>query len=195
MELLGDSGGRRAWRDLNQAAEHLDEGRAGAARPIAQLLYKRAPEVLEVAEIWGLTLYSLGRWHEAIDVLEDVRASSGTPDNNPVLADAHRAVGNWNDVEVLWNELRDASPASEILTEGRIVAAGALADRGDLAGAVRLLSKGWKRPKRPFEHHLRRAYALADLYERAGEGPTAKELFGWIAHHDADYVDAASRAR
>ena len=37
--------------------------------------------------------------------------------------------------------------------------------------------------------------ALADLYERAGEGPRAKELFAWVAHHDADYVDAAARAR
>ena len=64
-----------------------------------------------------------------------------------------------------------------------------------LGGAVRLLSKGWKRPKRPYEHHLRRAYALADLYERAGEGPQAKELFAWIAHHDEGYVDAASRSR
>lgn len=195
MELLGDSGGRRAWRDLNQAAEHLDAGRAGAARPLAQALYKRAPEVVEVAEVWGLTLYGLGRWREAVDVLEDVREATGLADNNPVLADAHRALGNWADVDALWEELREASPASEIMTEGRIVAAGALADRGELNAAVRLLSKGWKRPKRPFDHHLRRAYALADLYERAGEGPQAKELFGWIAHHDAEYVDASARAR
>jgi len=193
-EVLGDSGGGRAWRDLNQAAEHLDAGRTGQARVIAEQVYKRAPEVLEVAEMYGLALYGQGRWRQAIEVLEQVRDASGLPDQNPVLADAHRAVGNYADVEALWSELREASPASELVIEGRIVAAGALADQGRLKEAVRLLSQGWKRPKRPMEHHLRRAYALADLYERAGERPQAKELFGWIAHHEPRYVDAKQRA-
>lgn len=193
-ELLGESGGGRAWRDLNQAAEHLEAGRSGEARVLAERLYKRAPEVLEVAELYGLALYGQGRWRQAIEVLEGVRESSGLPDQNPVLADAHRAVGNFADVEALWTELREASPASAIMIEGRIVAAGALADQGRMQDAVRLLSKGWKRPKRPLEHHLRRAYALADLYERVGERPQAKELFGWIAHHAPGYVDAKQRA-
>lgn len=193
-ELLGDSGGGRAWRDLNQAAEHLEEGRSGQARVIAERLYKRTPEVIEVAEMYGLALYGQGRWRQAIEVLEDVRQGSGLPDQNPVLADAHRAVGNYADVELLWAELRESSPDSALMNEGRIVAAGALADQGRLQDAVRLLNKGWKRPKRPLEHHLRRAYALADLYERAGEGPQAKELFGWIVHHEPRYVDAKQRA-
>ena len=194
MELLGDSAGKRSWRDLNIAAEHIDAGRAAEGRTIAARLYKRGSDVVEVAEIYGLALYGLGRWQEAIEVLEEVRVMTGLPDQNPVLADAHRAMGNWQDVSSLWDELREASPASEIMTEGRIVAAGALADQGDMTGAVRLLSKGFKRPKRPFDHHLRRAYALADLYERAGESPKARELFGWIAHHDDRYFDAARRA-
>lgn len=192
-ELLGDSGGGRAWRDLNQAAEHVDQGRAGQARVIAERLYKRAPDVVEVAEIYGLALYGQGRWADAIEVLEEVRERSGLADGNPVLADAHRAVGNYDDVAYLWDELREASPASDVVNEGRIVAAGALADQGRMQDAVRLLSKGWKRPKRPMEHHLRRAYALADLYERAGEGPQAKELFGWIAHHEESYLDVRQR--
>lgn len=194
MDVLGERPGKRAWGELRRAAEHIDEGRAGAARPIAQSLYKKAPQVVEVAEIWGLTLYGLGEWREAIEVLEDVRHATGTGEQNPVLADAHRAVGNFADVEFLWKELSEASPSGAIVTEGRIVAAGALADQDRLRDAVRLLSKGWKRPKRPFEHHLRRAYALADLYERAGETAQAKELFSWIAHHEPDYIDVATRA-
>jgi len=194
IELLGESHGKRAWRDLNIAAEHLDSGRTGQARPIINRLYKQASDVIEVAETYGLTMYATGKWYDAIEVLEDVRERTGQPDQNPVLADAHRAVGHWEDVTALWEELRDLSPASEIVVEGRIVAAGALADQGELASAVRLLSKGWKRPKRPREHHLRRAYALADLYERAGESPRAKELFGWVAHHEPDFVDASQRA-
>ena len=195
QQLLGTSGGSHAWRDLKLAAEHIAEGRAGQARVIAEGLFKRAPEVVEVAETYGLALYGQGRWREAIEVLEELRDSTGLPDQNPVLADAHRAIGNFADVEVLWDELSEASPSSGIVTEGRIVASGALADQGRIADAVRLLSKGWKRPKRPMEHHLRRAYALADLYERAEEVAQAKELFGWIAHHEPRYLDAKQRSR
>lgn len=193
--LLGDAAGTRAWRDLRRAAEHIDEGRPAEAQGTARDLYNRVPEVIEVAEVWGLTLYGLGRWSAAVDVLEEVRESTGRPDNNPVLADAHRALGHWDDVEVLWAELSEASPSSAIVTEGRIVTAGARADRGELAGAIALLAKGFKRPKRAMDHHLRRAYALADLYERAGERPRAKELFAWIAHQDPEYLDTTERSR
>ena len=193
IEFLGESGGKRAWRDLNIAAEHLDEGRPLDSKPIVNRLFQKVPEIVEVAELYGLTMYGLGLWEDAVEVLETVRELSGLPDQNPVLADAHRALGNWADVAFLWAELSEASPSSDVLNEGRIVAAGALADQGDVQGAVRLLSKGWKRPKKPFEHHLRRAYALADLYERAGETPRARELFGWIAHHDSSYLDVKAR--
>ena len=79
------------------------------------------------------------------------------------------------------------------MAEGRIVAAGALADRGDLAGAVRLLAKGFRFPKRPMEHHLRRAYALADLYERSGDIPQARALFGQLQRADPEFLDVADR--
>ena len=72
--------------------------------------------------------------------------------------------------------------------------AGSLADRGDLAGAIRLLAKGFRIPKRPMEHHLRRAYALADLYERSGDLPQARALFVQIVRADPEFLDAAERA-
>ncbi|MCY3911228.1 MAG: hypothetical protein OXF99_06915, partial [bacterium] len=82
---------------------------------------------------------------------------------------------------------------SAVLAEGRIVAAGALGDRGELTEAVRLLSADFQLPRRAKEHHLRQAYALADLYERAGEIPRARELFGWLRDQDELYVDVAER--
>jgi len=112
-----------------------------------------------------------------------------------VLADCYRAQRRWDDVEVLWVELRDASPSAPLVTEGRLVAAGAIADQGRLAEAVSLLEKGWKIPSRPRDHHLRRAYALADLYERSGATPRARELFTWVRGHDGGFADVADRVR
>ena len=50
-------------------------------------------------------------------------------------------------------------------------------------------------PKRPQEHHLRRAYALADLYERAGDVARARELFSRLAAADPDFADVRTRLR
>jgi hypothetical protein len=64
-----------------------------------------------------------------------------------------------------------------------------------LAEAVRLLEKGWKVPSRPRDHHLRRAYALADLYERSGATSRARDLFAWIRGYDGGFADVADRVR
>jgi hypothetical protein len=37
------------------------------------------------------------------------------------------------------------------------------------------------------------AYALADLYERAGDLPRARELFERVASSEPDFVDVQSR--
>mgnify|MGYP001279082996 CR=1 FL=1 len=86
-------------------------------------------------------------------------------------------------------------PGAALVTEGRVVAAGALADQGRLAEAVQLLERGWKVPSRPRDHHLRRAYALADLYERSGATPRARKLFTWINRSSHDFTDVAERLR
>ena len=56
-----------------------------------------------------------------------------------------------------------------------------------------MLEKGWKKPSRPLYHHLRRAYALADLYERSGNLPRARALFDWVLKHDREFVDTRQR--
>src|SRR5438270_291120 len=88
---------------------------------------------------------------------------------------------------------RTADAPGELVTEGRIVAGGSLADRGDIGAAIRLLEKGPVHVKRPKAHHLRLWYALADLYERAGDTPKARELFGRIVGNEPDFADAAER--
>ena len=123
------------------------------------------------------------------------RSLTGSVEQHPVLADAYRALKRYKKVDELWDELRQASPGVELMIEGRIVAAGALADRGQVQAAIALLEKAKLNTKRPRDHHLRLLYALADLYERAGDTPKARDLFRRIAQHDPAFYDAADRAK
>lgn len=149
----------------------------------------------EARELYGLTLYRLGRWKDAARELSAfVELSDGSTEQHPVLADCRRALGQYGEVDRLWEELREASPNGALVAEGRIVAAGSLADQGDLAGAIRLLAKGFRFPRQPQDHHLRRAYALGDLYERAGEVPQARSMFLRVAEIDPPYLDSGERA-
>lgn len=192
-EAVGDrlvAGIRRRLEQAEVAYEQEDFRKAWRA---LDGLSKEAPRVPEVRELTGLTLYRLGRWAPAAAELDALRKLTSRTDLHPVLADCHRAQHRWGDVDELWAELQAAGGSAAVLTEGRIVAAGALGDRGELTEAVRLLSSGFQLPRRPKEHHLRRAYALADLYERAGDVPRARDLFGWLMDQDEFYVDVAER--
>jgi tetratricopeptide (TPR) repeat protein len=181
---------------LREAGESFRRERFDEARRILRPLAKQAPRAASVRELYGLSLYRLGRWAQAAQELEAYRALTGSTEQDPVLADCYRALGRYAEVEELWDELRAASPRAELVAEGRIVAAGALADQGRLDEATRLLAASVSRPTRkPRLHHLRMAYALADLYERAGDLPRARELFARIAASDADFVDVDARLR
>lgn len=191
-------GPRRAARlstRLAEAAEAYQQERLDEAARILSGLAREAPNVAEVRELLGLTRYRQGRWRPAARELEHFRELTGSVEQNPVLADCYRALQRWSDVDALWEELREVSPAPEIMNEGRIVVAGSLADRGSLPDATRLLERGWRWPKRPQVHHLRRAYALADLYERGGDVPAARDLFARVAEVEPSLADAAARAR
>lgn len=195
VELVGARRAERLESRLGEAANAFAGERFGEARQILAPIVREVPDLPEARELYGLTLYRLGRWKEAARHLDAfVELSGGSTEQHPVLADCRRALGQYREVERLWDELREASPSGPLVTEGRIVAAGSLADRGDLAGAVSLLGRGFRFPKVPREHHLRRAYALADLYERSGDHPQARALFTRIVRAESDYLDAAERA-
>ncbi len=192
-EAVGRHHAHRYRRRLDRAEAAYQEDDFQKAWRTLEDMAKDAPNVPEVRELTGLVLYRLGRWEVAARELEAYRALTGDTDLHPVLADCHRAQRRWDDVEELWAELKGAEASAAVLAEGRIVTAGALGDREELAEAVRLLSAGFQRPRRAKEHHLRQAYALADLLEQAGEIPRARELFGWLRDQDELYVDVAER--
>lgn len=185
----------RFQQRLRDASRAFRKERYEEARRILRPMADRAPDVVSVRELHGLALYRLGRWKAAAAELEAFRALSGSTEQHPVLADCYRALGRHQRVEELWEELRAASPGADLVAEGRIVAAGSLADRGQVREAIALLEGARLPARQPREHHLRVAYALADLYERVGDVPRARRLFGLVAEHDPDLGDVSARLR
>lgn len=180
---------------LQEAIEDYEAERYPEAARILKVLVERDPGDAALRELYGLSLYRQGKWKLAIKELETFEALSHSIEQHPVLADCHRALKHWDVVQKLWDELRTADESGALITEGRIVAAGALADQDKLSEAVAMLGEGWRYPKRAREHHLRRAYALADLYERAGDMPRARELFSKIRASEPGFADVGERLR
>ena len=186
---------QRDGQRLAEAAAAYEAGRyADAERELRGVLARR-PDWVEAHELMGLVLYRLGRWEAAIAELEAFEAATGSVDQHHVLADCWRALGRHGRVDELWSELSAASPDGEIVTEGRIVAAGSLVDRGEARSALRLLRKGPVRPRRVRPSTVRLWYAIADLEERLGDVASARSGFERVVAHAPDLADAKDRLR
>jgi tetratricopeptide (TPR) repeat protein len=193
--VVGPSTAPKLAARLAEAARAFQAERFADARRILAPLADRAPASDAVRELYGLTLYKLGKWREAVRELEAFRGITGSTDQHPVLADCYRALGRYDEVEALWRELREVSPSAELVAEGRIVHAGALADRGRIQEAIADIEPAVRKTRRPRGHHLRLLYVLADLYERAGDLPRARSLFERVVAAEPDFADADARLR
>jgi tetratricopeptide (TPR) repeat protein len=164
-----------------------------AIKPVAD----EAPGVAPVRELAGLAAYRCGRWRMAAGHLEAFGRLSDSTEHIPVLMDCQRALHKPKKVAALWADLRQSSPEPDVLAEGRIVAAASLADAGDLNGAIAMLSTAGatKALRNPSERHIRQWYLLADLYERAGDVPKAREYFERLFRIDPEAYDVAERLR
>ncbi|MCU1489835.1 MAG: hypothetical protein JWM85_1240 [Acidimicrobiaceae bacterium] len=180
---------------LADAARAYERDRYGDALPILRELARNAPGVAAVRELLGLTFYRLGRWKEAAKELRVFAELTGSVDQHPVIADSERALGNHRQVAELWAELRRTGAGSDVLAEGRLVMAGSLADQGDVGAAVELLARAvaGRDVRKPLDRHVRQWYALADLYERSGDLPRAREWFHKVVMADPELSDAPER--
>jgi tetratricopeptide (TPR) repeat protein len=193
---VGAARGAELGARLQTAARAYARDRYPEALRTIKALVADAPSSASARELHGLVCYRMGRFREALRNLEAARElSAGDPSQLPVAMDCHRALGHHRRVEQLWDELRSASPDADVLIEGRLVMAADLADRGDLAAATGLLvAAGAGRSLRhPADRHLRQWYLLADLAERAGDLPRARELFARVAEADPGLADAPAR--
>ena len=180
---------------LTTAADALDRGRYDDARRMVQPVLRDLPEMAFGHEIAGLAFYRTGQWRKAAAELEVARQLDRTLNHHAVLADCYRALKRYDMVDQLWLELREGSPEPALMAEGRIVAAGALADQGNLKGALKLMERGADVPKKVRDHHLRQWYVLGDLHDRSGDIIKARRLFGMIAEVDPQFADVADRLR
>lgn len=147
-----------------------------------------------VREFLGQAYYNAAKWSEAARELAAFRRLSGSTDQNPMLADAYRAMGKPDKAIELCDEIDPRKTSPVVFYEGAIVGAGALADLGRLDDAIARLESLDLRPAVAETHHLRAWYALADLLERRGRFTQAKEYFEAVAAADDDMTDAAERA-
>ena len=187
----------RAYRALMSAADAYSHDREREALRILRPWRDQLSNSPSVRELVGLCHYRLGNYAAAAKELEAYAELAGSVEQNPVLMDCYRAQRKWRKVQDAWRELADVSPSAEVVAEGRIVYAGALADQGRMDEALALLRKRAdpdRKPVRdPKEHHLRLWYALADLEERAGNLARARDLFDRVRRADPQYVDVAER--
>ncbi|MGH9047079.1 MAG: tetratricopeptide repeat protein, partial [Acidimicrobiales bacterium] len=182
-------------RRAEQAVGAYEAGRFQEALRLSKSVLAEASTIASMHQIAGLASYRLGKWREAIRHLESYKQSSAEIDQVPALMDCYRALSRTTKVAELWTDLRRSSAGTEVVAEARIVGAGALADAGDIGGAISLLASGGtvKTLRNPAERHLRQWYALGDLYERAGDLPRARELFGRVARADPEAYDVQAR--
>ena len=161
----GAHGGPKLQQRFANARRAYERDRFSEARRLLEHLVRDAPVSSGVRELYGLTLY------------------------------CYRALHRWTAVADLWNDLREASPDPAVVADGRIVMAGALADQGKLTQAIALLDRSGTHPRKPQLHHLKQWYALADLYDRAGDVPRARTLFTRILQADPAFAAVSQRMR
>ena len=179
---------------LVEAAAAYERDRYQDALRILRSLPHESSNIGAVRELRGLTLYRLGRWSEALRELRAFVELTGSVDQHPVIADSERALGHHDRVATIWSEIRQSGTSSDVLTEGRLVMAGSLADRGMYKEAIALLGPATLRKvSKPHERHIRQWYLLGDLYERTGDVPRARELFQRVVDADPETSDAVER--
>lgn len=197
-ELRGEAGPARADQleaMLAGASRAYERDRYDEALSLVRAVLREAPGSTAARELLGLTLYRLGRWKQAASELRRLHEATGSVDQYPVIADCERALGRTERVGELWEELRTSDASQEVVAEGRIVMAGVLADSGRLEEAIALLGPAASKARGGGLYKLRQVYALADLYERAGDLPRARQLFGQLATEAPDLFDAPQRLR
>jgi tetratricopeptide (TPR) repeat protein len=180
---------------LTRAAEAYDRHRWEEAVRHARPVAEGVPSVPAVRELIGLAAYRAERFPMAKIHLDAHFQLTGDPEHVPQIMDCERAGRRYRLIPKLFEAMRVAEATPDTMAEGLIVYAGALADQRKFAEAVQLLlDNGVARNLRnPGYRHVRLWYALADVYDRAGDVASARAMFQRVVAAEPDAYDAADR--
>jgi tetratricopeptide (TPR) repeat protein len=180
---------------LTRAAEAYDRKRYEEALRLGRIVADAVPGVAPVRELTGLAAYRAERWNMAKIHLRAHFTITDDPEHLPLVMDCDRANHRYRALEKTFAELEEAEPTAEVLAEGRIVMASAWADQRMYGEAIELLTKAGatKQLRNPSYRHVRLWYALADIFDRAGDVTSARELFARVVIAEPDAYDAQAR--
>ena len=180
---------------LTRAAEAYDRKRYEEALRLGRVVANATPGVAAVRELTGLGAYRAERWAMAKIHLRAYFTITGDPEHLPLVMDADRANHRYRAVEKVFDELQENEPTAEVLAEGRIVMAATWADQRRYDEAIELLTRAGaaKNLRNPSYRHVRLWYTLGDVYDRAGDTTSARELFSRVVIAEPEAYDAADR--
>ena len=178
---------------LSRATVLLARGDPGAATKEAEKARVFAPRSSAVREVLGLAHYGCERFKEALAELQAYRRMSDRLDQNHIIADCYRALGQpGKAVSAVEEELR-ARVSAEAKAEATVVGASALADMGKFDQALAMLRRFSQRRDVGADYDLRVWYVTGDVLARAGRREEAAAEFRRIVRHDSAAFDAAER--
>ncbi|HSN12970.1 MAG TPA: hypothetical protein VLS51_12770 [Propionibacteriaceae bacterium] len=177
------------------AAGELIETDPESAYAHAEAAKRRAARLPIAREALAETAYAAGHYDVALTEFRALRRMTGSPDYLAVLADCERALGRPEAALKLVREGEQTVKDPSLLVELRIVQAGARADSGQRAEALRLLAAEIESPRgvvpKPAQARLR--YAYAALLLEQGDRQAAEDWFTAAARLDPEGTDALDR--
>lgn len=177
------------------AAGELIEVDPELAYAHAEAAKRRAARIPVAREAFAETAYAAGHFDVALQEFRALRRMTGSPDYLPVLADCERALGRPEAALRLVREGEQSVTDPALLVELRIVQAGARADSGQRAEALRLLRSEIESPRGavPRTAAARLRYAYAALLLEQGDVDAAQDWFTASLRLDPEATDALDR--
>jgi tetratricopeptide (TPR) repeat protein len=180
-------------QDITDATAAFDEGRLDEAIRLLDRAKQHAPRSPTIRALAGLVRYHRAEWREAARELATYRRLSGRSDQDPVYADALRALGRPEKAAEVLEALVPEEVPEDVYVEALVVHGGALRDLDRHEDAVAVLRRGPLHPPVVHTHHLRLWYALADALDAASRPAEARQWWDAIYAEDPLFFDVAHR--
>jgi tetratricopeptide (TPR) repeat protein len=183
----------RAVVIVERALKALQSGDVDRAASLAREAKSAAPRSPRVRELLGLAAYRTGEFHEALKELQTYRRLTGFLDENHVIADCQRALGQPARALATCAEVVQQRVSPSVWAETKIIAAATLADEGDFDGALREIRQADVDTRETQDYHLRVWYVAGDILERMGRHDDARSLWERVYAEDPDFFDVEDR--